>query len=101
MAAKISIKRLPKAKAAADPCRHCGNTDGAYCDRPVAVANFCPVCFQSANYIVSDAPDDMVKAFHMTPAQNLDEALNMADTVLKKPQGTILAIPDGVSVIVE
>jgi nickel-dependent lactate racemase len=55
-----------------------------------------------ANVIfVSDAPDEMVKKFHMTPAKSLVQALKIADAMLNRQDGMILAIPDGVSVIVE
>ena len=49
---------------------------------------------------VSDAPDDMVRDMHMHPAHSLPEALSLAETLLKNPDATITAIPDGVSVMV-
>lgn len=58
-----------------------------------------------ANVIyVSDADDDIVRDLHMIPAHSLQEAIEIADSLLEKrgiSNGTILAIPDGVSVIVE
>lgn len=49
---------------------------------------------------VSDAPDDMVRGLHMVPAKSLQEALRKAEVILNNPQASILAIPDGVSVMV-
>ena len=57
---------------------------------------------QKASVIyVSDAPDAMVRALHMTPAHSLEEALRLAEERLHNPQASITAIPDGVSVVVE
>lgn len=49
---------------------------------------------------LSDAPDEMVKGLHMVPAHSLEEALQLAQEILKNPNATITAIPDGVSVMV-
>ena len=49
---------------------------------------------------VSDAPDDMVSAMHMTPAHSLDEAIVIAKKMVGKRQASITAIPDGVAVMV-
>jgi len=49
---------------------------------------------------VSEAPDDMVKNLHMIPAKTLEEAMKMADNMLKNPNAKITAIPDGVGVMV-
>ena len=52
---------------------------------------------------VSEAPDDVVRDFGMIPAHSAEEALEAADRILQEKgviNGTILAIPDGVSVIV-
>ena len=49
---------------------------------------------------VSDAPDAMVRAMHMTPAHSLPEALSMAEAMLHNPDATVTAIPDGVAVMV-
>ncbi|MCL2706054.1 MAG: nickel-dependent lactate racemase, partial [Spirochaetaceae bacterium] len=49
---------------------------------------------------ISDAPDEMVKDFHMIPAHSIDDAVKMAEKLLGDPQATIAAIQDGVSVIV-
>ena len=57
---------------------------------------------QKASVIfVSDAPDEMVRALHMTPAHTLEEALRLAEERLGNPGATITVIPDGVSVIVK
>jgi nickel-dependent lactate racemase len=50
---------------------------------------------------VSEAPDEMVRDLHMIPAHSIDEAVKKAEEILAKPQASITAIPDGVSVIVE
>ncbi len=49
---------------------------------------------------VSEAPDEMVRALHMTPAHSLPEALALADTMLGRTDASITAIPDGVGVMV-
>ncbi len=49
---------------------------------------------------VSDAPDDMVKAYHMIPAHSLDEAMEKAYEILGNEDAKVTAIPDGVSVMV-
>jgi len=49
---------------------------------------------------ISDAPDKMVKDFHMIPAHSVDDAVKMAEELLGNPQAKIAVIPDGVSVIV-
>ena len=50
---------------------------------------------------VSDAPDEMVRALHMTPAHSAQEALRLAEARLGKPNPSITVIPDGVAVIVD
>ncbi len=53
--------------------------------------------------LVSDANDEMVRQMHMTPAHSLDEALSMADEMLRErgiENAAIVTVPDGVSVIV-
>lgn len=49
---------------------------------------------------VSDAPDDMIKAYHMIPAHSLDEAMEKAYEILGNKDAKVTAIPDGVSVMV-
>ncbi|MCL2601587.1 MAG: nickel-dependent lactate racemase [Treponema sp.] len=49
---------------------------------------------------VSEAPDEIVRELHMTPAKSLDEAVKMAEALLGKPDASITAIPDGVAVMV-
>ena len=49
---------------------------------------------------VSEAPDDMVKDMHMTPAKTIEEAVKLAEEYLQNKNATITVIPDGVSVIV-
>jgi nickel-dependent lactate racemase len=49
---------------------------------------------------VSDAPDQMVRDFHMTPAHSIEEAVKKAEDILGNPNAGITAIPDGVGVMV-
>ncbi len=49
---------------------------------------------------VSEAPDDMIRDFHMIPAHSVDEAMAIAEELLGFP-GTVTAISDGISVIVK
>jgi nickel-dependent lactate racemase len=49
---------------------------------------------------ISDAPDEMVKDLHMTPAHSIEEAVKKAEKILGNPNASIVAIPDGVAVIV-
>jgi nickel-dependent lactate racemase len=49
---------------------------------------------------ISDAPDEMVRDLHMIPAHSIAEAVKMAEEILGNPGASIVAIPDGVSVIV-
>ena len=50
---------------------------------------------------VSDMDSDTIRRMHMIPAGSLDEALIMARKILNKKELSIVAIPDGVSVIVQ
>ena len=49
---------------------------------------------------VSEAPDDLVRSLHMTPAHSIEEAMSIASSILKKDKPSVTAIPDGVSVMV-
>ncbi len=49
---------------------------------------------------VSDAPDEMVRDLHMTPAHSLEEAMKIAEDMTGNPNASIVAIPDGVAVMV-
>ncbi len=49
---------------------------------------------------ISNAPDEMVRAFHMLPAHSISEAIAKADQILGF-EGSITAIPDGIAVIVK
>lgn len=48
---------------------------------------------------ISDAPDEMVREMHMLPAHSLAEAMGQAEALLGNPNATVVAIPDGVSVV--
>jgi nickel-dependent lactate racemase len=50
---------------------------------------------------VSKMPDEVVEEMHMIPAHSLSEAILKAKTLVKTPNPSITAIPDGVSVIVK
>ena len=50
---------------------------------------------------VSEMPDDKVSQMHMIPAKSLHDAIERAKEILGKENIKIVAIPDGVSVIVE
>lgn len=50
---------------------------------------------------ISAAPEEMIREFQMTPAQDIQEALVLAREYLKNEKATITVIPDGVAVIVE
>ena len=50
---------------------------------------------------ISQMPDDVIEKMHLIPAHSIDEALKKARTILGKNDLKIVAIPDGVSVIVE
>lgn len=49
--------------------------------------------------LVSEAPDEMVRCLHMTPAHSLEEAMALAKRRVS-PNHRVTVIPDGVSVIV-
>ena len=64
---------------------------------------FVRVLLRATVIFISDAPDDMVRDMHMIPAHSLEEAVEQADAILAQRgirDAKILAIPDGVSVIV-
>ena len=64
---------------------------------------FARLLMRATVVFVSDAPDDMVADLHMVPAHSMDEALAKADEILAAKgikDGSILSIPDGVSVMV-
>lgn len=64
---------------------------------------FARVLMRARVVFVSDAPDSMVEDLHMIPAHSLEEALEKADAILEEKgikDGSVLAIPDGVSVMV-
>ena len=51
-------------------------------------------------FYLSDAPDDLVRALHMTPIRSVEEGLRLAEEHLGNPDATIAVIPDGVGVMV-
>ena len=49
---------------------------------------------------VSNMPDEMVESMHMIPASSVKEAISIAKSIVAKEKPSIIAIPDGISVIV-
>ena len=49
---------------------------------------------------VSDCPDELVRDMHMIPAKTIAEAVAKAEEILGGSNASILAIPDGVAVMV-
>ncbi|MDF2677575.1 MAG: lactate racemization operon protein LarA [Bacillota bacterium] len=49
---------------------------------------------------ISDAPDKLIMDMHMIPAHSVEDAIKLADEILKKKDSKITVIPDGISVIV-
>ena len=49
---------------------------------------------------VSDADDSLVRDLHMIPAHSIDEAIGIAKKILEKNTPSIVAIPDGIAVMV-
>ncbi len=49
---------------------------------------------------VSDAEDSLVSDLHMIPAHSIEEALDLAKRMVKKEKPSMVAIPDGVAVMV-
>lgn len=60
----------------------------------------CRVLSHATVIYVSDAPEDMVRAFHMHPAHSLPEAMKMAEEILGNSAASVTAVPDGISVMV-
>jgi nickel-dependent lactate racemase len=50
---------------------------------------------------VSEMDDDIISKMHMIPAKSVADAINQARSILDNNQLTIVAIPDGISVIVQ
>lgn len=64
---------------------------------------FARILMHATVIYLSEAPDEMVEELHMIPAHSIEEAVEIADRLLAEKgveRGSILAIPDGVSVIV-
>lgn len=59
----------------------------------------CRILLKATVIYVSDAPDSLIKSFHMTPARSLPEALAMAKKLVGE-NASITAIPDGVSLVI-
>ena len=50
---------------------------------------------------ISQMEPELVRAMHMIPATDLEDAMEKAREILKKDKPTITAIPDGVAVMVK
>ena len=50
---------------------------------------------------ISEMSDDAIRKMHMIPAHSISEALELAKELLAQENLRIVAIPDGVSVVVE
>ena len=50
---------------------------------------------------ISEMEDSVVEKMHMIPAHSIEEALEISRRLLNKESLKIVAIPDGVSVIVK
>ena len=66
---------------------------------------FCRVLMHSTVIYISDADDETVRDLHMIPAHSIEEAVEIADRILDKDKAasekhSILAVPDGIAVIV-
>ena len=49
---------------------------------------------------ISEMSDEMVENMHMIPAKSIGEALSKAKEILGKDDAKIVAIPDGIAVMV-
>ena len=49
---------------------------------------------------ISHMPDDMVEKMHMIPAHSLEEAMDRAKALVNREDVSVIAIPEGVSVVV-
>ena len=49
---------------------------------------------------ISEAADELVRNLHMTPANSIGEAIELANQMLDKKDAAVTVIPDGVGVIV-
>ena len=61
---------------------------------------FLRILMRATVIYISDLPENTVRALHMIPAKGIGEALSRAKEILGKERPTILAIPDGISVMV-
>jgi len=59
------------------------------------------VLMRASVIYISEMDDETVKKMHMIPAHSVDEAIKKAKDILGKDKATIVAIPDGVAVVVQ
>ena len=58
------------------------------------------ILMRSSVIYISEMPDDVIEKMHMIPAHSIDEALIKAKQLLNKDDAKIVAIPDGIAVVV-
>ena len=61
---------------------------------------FLRILKRAAVIYVSDADPKLVRELHMTPAKDIGKALEIAKDILKTDTPSVVAIPDGVAVMV-
>ena len=49
---------------------------------------------------ISEMSDDAIRKMHMIPAHSLEEAMDRAKALVNKEDVSVIAIPEGVSVVV-
>jgi nickel-dependent lactate racemase len=59
------------------------------------------ILMRSTVVYVSEMPDDIIEQMHMIPAHSIEQAMDIAKARLANPNPTVVAIPDGVSVMVK
>ncbi len=62
---------------------------------------FLRILYRAQIILISDCPDDTVRALRMYPAHDVAGALALAESLLGRPDASVTVIPDGVSVIAE
>ena len=59
------------------------------------------VLLKATVIFVSSCPDQMVKDMHLMPAHSLEEAFELAKSLIKRDNYSVTVIPDGVAVMVK
>ncbi len=58
---------------------------------------FAQILCRNTVILISEADDSVVRALHMLPAHSLEEAVQIADSVLGNSSGMITVVPEGMS----